>query len=711
MPLLSVVIPAFKVQGYLRECVDSVLSQGFDDLEIVLVDDCSPDHCAEIMDEYAAADPRVRAVHLSKNVGLGLARNAGLAEATGDYVWFVDSDDWLAEGAITAVAQRLTAQPAGEPLDVLMFGYQRIWPDGSTVPSTSTEDLAKSPGPDVFTVDQRISSMRILNYAWNRVSRREFLLEGEHYFEAGWYEDIPWSLPALFAAQRVSYLDRHCVYYRQRRTGAITSSAGTRHLEVFDQWDKVFAKLPGPTHPVWPELFSYSLWQLLMTIANVQRMPDRATRYQFFQRIADHYQRYAPPGGFPRSGLDRESKIDMVRRRDWRRFEALRVGMLQLKRSKARARRLAGTPGRTVGELRTWKGGILARAGYATQLRRPLDPQGALFESNELTDFGGSPAAIYRKLRELRPDIKATFAVRPEFAHRIPADVPRVIVGSTGYFRALARSKYLVSDSTFPPYFVKRPGMTHLQTHRGTPLAAVGLDRALLPAGKGTNTAALLANVDSWDYALSANLLSTEVWERSCQGAFIQLEIGTPANDRLVTATASDVAKVRADLGLSPDDIAVLCLTAPRVGLPGEAALTSADLGERATAALGERVRLLPADDSADRTELLLAADLLITDYSPAMVDFAVLDRPIVLFAPDWPAWRAAYGANVDLLAAPPGAVATSENELLRLLSSGDHQGSAATEARQAFRTVFCRWESGHAAEHAVHTVFGRRAS
>src|SRR5262245_43746025 len=107
MPLLSFVIPVHGGQGYLRECLDSILRQTFTDLEVVAVDDASTDHCGEILDEYAARDPRVRVLHLPSNVGLGPARNLGLAQSTGEYVWFVDSDDWVAAGCLRMIAARL----------------------------------------------------------------------------------------------------------------------------------------------------------------------------------------------------------------------------------------------------------------------------------------------------------------------------------------------------------------------------------------------------------------------------------------------------------------------------------------------------------------------------------------------------------------------------------------------------------------------------
>lgn len=93
MPRFSVIVPVYKVQGYLRECLDSILTQSCTDIEVIAVDDCSPDNCGNIIDEYAARDARVTAVHLPRNVGLGRARNAGVGHATGEYLLFLDSDD------------------------------------------------------------------------------------------------------------------------------------------------------------------------------------------------------------------------------------------------------------------------------------------------------------------------------------------------------------------------------------------------------------------------------------------------------------------------------------------------------------------------------------------------------------------------------------------------------------------------------------------
>src|SRR5258708_36235136 len=100
---LSVIVPVHGVQGYLRQCLDSILDPGCPQLEVIAVCDCSPDGCGPILDEYAERDPRVRVLHLEQNGGLGEARSFGLTKATADYVWALDTAAHASDGARPAV--------------------------------------------------------------------------------------------------------------------------------------------------------------------------------------------------------------------------------------------------------------------------------------------------------------------------------------------------------------------------------------------------------------------------------------------------------------------------------------------------------------------------------------------------------------------------------------------------------------------------------
>ncbi len=104
MPAISVIVPVYKVEKYLNACVDSILNQTFEDYELVLVDDGSPDRCGEVCDEYASKDRRIKVIHQA-NAGLSAARNAGIARAAGGWITFIDSDDIVAEDYLRTLYQ------------------------------------------------------------------------------------------------------------------------------------------------------------------------------------------------------------------------------------------------------------------------------------------------------------------------------------------------------------------------------------------------------------------------------------------------------------------------------------------------------------------------------------------------------------------------------------------------------------------------------
>ena len=108
---LSVIVPVYGVEETLRRCAESILGQSFRDLQLILVDDCSPDRCPQICDELAAKDMRVVVRHHKQNGGLSAARNTGLARAKGEYVTFVDSDDYLVDHAVDRMLEFIAAHP------------------------------------------------------------------------------------------------------------------------------------------------------------------------------------------------------------------------------------------------------------------------------------------------------------------------------------------------------------------------------------------------------------------------------------------------------------------------------------------------------------------------------------------------------------------------------------------------------------------------
>ncbi|MEU6666138.1 bifunctional glycosyltransferase family 2 protein/CDP-glycerol:glycerophosphate glycerophosphotransferase [Streptomyces sp. NPDC046727] len=693
MPRFSVIVPAYKVQAYLSECLDSVLSQSYPDLELIAVDDCSPDACGALIDEYAARDARVKPVHLPENQGLGRARNAGMAEATGDYLVFLDSDDTLTPDALRAVADRL--KETGDP-DVLVFDYARTYWDGREVRNRLAAQLTEQ-GPAPFRLEDRPGLLRVLMVAWNKAYRREFVQAHAFAFPPGYYEDTPWTFPVLLTADTIATLDRVCVHYRQRLQGSILGSTSRRHFDLFEQYDRVFAYVDErPELARWrPELFR----RMIDHYANVYRMRGRlprGTRAEFLRQARTRCRRHHVPGTRLRL------RHTLVRFGLHRTYRTLQLVSAVRRRALKSAVKLARA-------LRT----AALQLHYRLQLRLPLRSDRAVFAARE---GYGDPAALEEAFRTYAPRTVTAWVARRGQEHAVPPGPRPLTPGTAAYWTALARSRYLVSDAGFEGRLRKRPGQVFVQTRQGTPLGHAGLDLQERPAAaRGTDFAELLREAGQWDYVLSGNRHTTLIRERVHPGRYTTLEYGLPRNDVLQRATTADVARLRSALGVPEGSVAILYAPAHRDHRRTQLPLL--DL-ERIVRRLGPRflilartptptagTRIVDVSGHPDLAALCLASDALLTDYAPVMFDYAGLDRPIVVHTEDWAAYEAARGAYFDLREFPPGAVARSEDELIDIFATGHWRGSRSAQLRAAFRERFCPWDDGRAAERVVRRV------
>ncbi|MGW2250441.1 bifunctional glycosyltransferase/CDP-glycerol:glycerophosphate glycerophosphotransferase [Kitasatospora sp. NPDC001660] len=725
--LLSIVLPVHGVERFLPRCLDSILGDtpaAESRFEVIAVDDLSPDGCGAILDEYAARDPRLRVLHLAENQGLGGARAAALPLARGEYVWFVDSDDWLPERTVSVVLDELRhegRQPV--PADVLITDFTHVYPDGATEPNPWRHVLLGSPLIEGCTLAEHPALFQTVMSVWNKVFRRAYLEGLGVSFGRGHYEDISVTYPALLAAERLRYLDRPCYVYRRNRDGAITATASPKHADVFAQYDAIFAFLDRPDRPGRPVPASLRTMVFDRTVRQALNVYDAPglvpaeRRKEFFRSISRHIARHRPDGyQFP--GGVRGVQYRLAAR-------GARIAYAELRRTGRLPRELRRGARAVAPAVRKGVRSGARFTAYNAFRRLPLDENLAVYAAYWHRGYACSPAAIYEKAKELVPQIRGVWVVenRTQTA-TMPAGVPYVIVNTPAYLKVMATAKYFVNNVNFPHTMAKRPGTVHVQTQHGTPLKAMGMDlRGRPEAADGMDFDRLQEAVDRWDFLVSSNPHTSEHFARAFPGRYEMLDTGYPRNDRLALATPEEVRAMRERIGLRPGRTAVLYAPTHRECKGGYVPLLDVkDLARRLGPSYTLLVRthyfhtggpgdLVAGEDAAEIVDvsahptvedLYLAADVLVTDYSSMMFDYAVLDRPIVVFAPDWDEYRRVRGVYFDLFAEPPGAVTVDADGLAKALLEGD----ADPAARARFRAKFCPWDDGGAAERVVRRVF-----
>ena len=335
-PRISVVLPVSGVEEYLVGCLDSVLGQPVAGVEVIAVDDASPDRCGEILDARAREDTRLRVIHLTESVGPGPARNLGLAQATGEYVWFVDPDDLLTTGSMEAVGQALARTRA----DVLLIDYRSLHASGRTErspggslrsgpavanghPRDGHEPGNHLPGDHTtVTLAQWPDLINRTMTSWSKVIRRDFLRDLGVPFPPGIHEDVPVSCAVLLSARRIAVLDRVCYLYRRRRRSFLATKS-MAHFAIFSSYAQVFASMdekcwPAGRPPITPAVREAVFGRAMehySTVLSSGLVPSRSRR-DFFHRMAADFRRYRPPGYSAPPGA-RGMKFHLVERDAW----------------------------------------------------------------------------------------------------------------------------------------------------------------------------------------------------------------------------------------------------------------------------------------------------------------------------------------------------------------------------------------------------------
>lgn len=291
-PFFSIILPVYNVQDCLERAVTSILTQGYQNYEIILVDDGSTDCSGQMCDCMLAQSNAIRVIHKT-NGGLSSARNAGINAARGEYIWFVDSDDWIEEGALELLWEVANEKCA----DIIKFNYIRIDNEKSNVLSCAQSgDYLDAEQKKILAKQALLKSSRYGLSAWSHLYKRNFIIKNQLSFiserEIG-SEDYLFNLHALFYAETICVLPQ-TLYYYERRSGSLTQvykvNAVQKYTEMYRQLRDFYGQSSMFTYYE-PMLCEFYVWHLLhgICIPNEYCVAEKHTLEDGRRNIAEFH--------------------------------------------------------------------------------------------------------------------------------------------------------------------------------------------------------------------------------------------------------------------------------------------------------------------------------------------------------------------------------------------------------------------------------------
>lgn len=226
MPLISIIVPVYKVEKYLRKCIDSILQQTLKDFELILVNDGSPDSCGSICDEYAKVDSRIRVIH-KKNGGLSDARNSGIEIAQGRYLGFIDSDDYIENDMYEVLYNNIVSNNA----DIAVCGYYDCYKN-TIIPRGNSGKIS------IKNTEESVEMLKkMLPVAWNKLYKRE-IFKDIRYPYGKFNEDTFIIIDILMNCKKMVYIDIPKYYYLKRKNSIMKNSFNVKQLDIIEAWEK-----------------------------------------------------------------------------------------------------------------------------------------------------------------------------------------------------------------------------------------------------------------------------------------------------------------------------------------------------------------------------------------------------------------------------------------------------------------------------------------
>ncbi|WP_263698128.1 bifunctional glycosyltransferase family 2 protein/CDP-glycerol:glycerophosphate glycerophosphotransferase [Bacillus thuringiensis] len=712
MDLVSVIISVHNKEDYIERCLQSVVEQTHQNLEIIVVNDASTDKSKLIIEKFTRKYDHIYMYQLKKQSGVAKARNLGVNKATGDYIYFLDADDF-----ITPYTLELFLKHIG-PYNTIAG---KIFRNNIEIPE-SIEDAQVQ----FYTKGQKTKALRGRTSV-NILIKRSFIKMHKLRFDqkVDFFSDITFSIPAIVKVKTLPMIDIP-TYIK----GDCYEPIENPTLTLLDDREKI-----GDFLYVYNKMKdSYGKY------VSISRYLDRQLMNFYFKNISkcvasntDVWMRWFNVLSESMNKLENS----LVQKRNF--FERKEIAAIQEGKANVAQKWM-----KRKDTYVSWKNAFKTRQGLYKEVyhsfltKLPLKRDRVVFESFAGKSYSCNPRYIYEEMLKQCPDMKFIWIFN-DTKKDIPGSAKKVKRLSWKYYYYMATSKYWVANARMPAFLEKRPETIYLQTWHGTPLKKLASDMKEVHM-PGTTTEKYKRNFFNesrkWDYLVSPNDYSTEIFKRAFKFEKETLDVGYPRNDLLYhpkeeqTQIAKDIKK---KIGIPTDKKVVLYAPTWRddefyekgkykFNLKLDLQEMQRRLGDQYVVAL--RMHYLIAENIdisgleefvynlsnyEDIAELYVISDVLITDYSSVFFDYGNLGKPILFFTYDIDKYRDTLrGFYFNFAEEAPGPLLKTSNEVIDAIESIEEIEAEYKGKFDQFYNRFCHLDDGNAAKNIVQKVFNR---
>lgn len=465
---VSIIVPVYNVEDYIERCLNSLISQTLEDIEVIVINDGSTDGSQAIIDKFTQKYPNKIKAFIIENVGAAQARNIGLDKATGEYVGFVDSDDYVAKDMF----EKLYNKAVEDNADIVNSAYYRENENRCIEKETTLNDnFGKNvlEEPDIM-VDS-------VPYIWNKIFKRDLIEKNNiHFQKLRIYEDLVFTYELFMNANKVSKIFDPLYFYTVTRETSLTHDFSEKRFDIFEAFRILIEYAKEKKY--YDTLEQAILFTLLKHIYVVlgqdvsKKTASLKKRYidQAFEYLDKNFNDWQDNIYFEKF---KKNKKKYTSKRYWK------LKIVFTKRLVRKIKRISNVSKKMNSLLKVSK---FLGSKFVKYTKKPIDEKAILLNSQQGDNINGNMFYILKELQNQEyNDYKLYVAYKPEkkeeFLNKLNHYSFRydlVQINTKRYAKILATSKYLFNDTSFPTYFIKRDEQIYLNTWHGTPLKKLG---------------------------------------------------------------------------------------------------------------------------------------------------------------------------------------------------------------------------------------------